>query len=61
MAEYAIIASFEDGEQSVHYFKGAKDGAIEEAKDTKLMTGAWAVTIAKTCAFIGIDEQVTTF
>lgn len=61
MAEFAIIASYDNGETSVHYYKGTKNGAIEEAEDTKLMTGAWCVTIARVCAFVGMDDQVSEY
>lgn len=61
MAEFAIIASYDNGEASVHYYKGTKEGAIQEAKDTKLCGGAWCVTIAKTCAFVGMDDQVSEY
>ena len=59
MEEFAIIAGYDNGETSVHYFTGTKEGAIQEAKDTKRRSGAWCVTIAKTCAFVGMDDQVS--
>lgn len=61
MKEFAIICSFENGEQSVHYVKGTKADAIEEAKDSKRISGAWAVTVAEVKAFIGLDDDMTEY
>lgn len=61
MAEFAIIASYEDGDTSVHYYEGTKEGAIQEAENTRLTTAASSVAIAMTCGFIGYDGDVSTW
>lgn len=56
MQEYAIILSYENGETSVSYFTGTREGAMKQAGRDKRIAAAEAATVAMVCGFIGIED-----
>ena len=58
MAEYAIIATYGNGERSVSYYEGTYEGALEEAESTLRIGAADDVVVAMVRAFVIYDEVI---
>lgn len=58
MAEYAIIATYSNGERSVNYYEGNYGGALKEAKDTLRIGAAEDVVVAMVYANVFEDYVI---
>ena len=58
MGEFAIIATYSNGERSVNYYEGAYEGALEEAKSTLRIGAADDVVVALVRAYVLEDGTI---
>lgn len=58
MGEFAIIATYSNGERSVSYYEGTYEGALHEAKSTLRIGSADDVVVALVRAFVTEDDVI---
>lgn len=58
MGEFAIIATYSNGERSVHYYEGTYEGAFNEAKSTIRIGAADDVVVALVRGFVTYDDVI---
>ena len=58
MGEFAIIATYSNGERSVNYYEGTYEGALEEAKSTLRIGAADDVVVALVRAYVLEDGTI---
>lgn len=58
MGEFAIIATYGNGERSVNYYEGTYEGALEEAKSTLRIGAADDVVVALVRAYVTEDGAI---